>query len=313
MWILNLKMLNKKGFTLMEMIVVTAIISILFTISYTTYKGYHQRARAYSAKKDLSSIVAMAEVFRANTGFYLPNLRAMHIPIKGRYSHNYKVICRGTGGNVLWETNAIETDTCGGFQIEKTTSTPPELHSVGSCTHSSTNCWMGAVLCNHYDNSVPLATILCGSEDYTLKSEDRGVMQWKPANDDWTNDSDVKKKELAPLFNIVDFAAKKDDGADPPSTLTGDPHCKRVSRQDDVFAESSDCFFNKEFAVNSSDIPAIFILVNWTGDEESFISTPSKLVVTALACKEKQDDCVGTSFDYSVIRMDTNRLVKIVQ
>ena len=76
-------MLSKKGFTFLELVVVLAIISILFSISYASYQGYHQRARVYSAKQHLSSIVSKVEVFRANAGFYLPNLRQMHIPIEG--------------------------------------------------------------------------------------------------------------------------------------------------------------------------------------------------------------------------------------
>ena len=174
LWTLNLKMLSKKrGFTLMELITVTVIITILSTISYTSYRGYHRRARVYEAKRDLSSIVSIAEVFRANTGFYLPNLREMHVPIKGRHSYNYKVICN-KGGSVLWETRMIETDICGDFAIITKTDPPfpasevDQLNSTGTCGSSSTKCWMGAVLCHNYSPGAPIS---CGSEDYTLKFE----------------------------------------------------------------------------------------------------------------------------------------------
>ena len=291
----------------MELIVVTAIISILFTISYTTYKGYHQRARAYSAKKDLSSIISMAEVFKANTGFYLPNLRAMHIPIQGRYSYNYKIICQKDGTTLLWETTNIGTDICGAFTPTASSSTPPQLDISTSC--GSATCWAGAVLCHHYSAGT---SISCGSEDYTFQFQDRGVLQWREPDGDWTDPNTILKDTIAPLFNIVDFAGKKE--GTPGSGILNISHCKRVSRQDDVFADSSNCFFNKEFAVDSSNVKAI-IEANWVGDEEAFISTPFKLAVTALACKEKQDDCTGTdtSLDYSIIRMDTNRLVQVVR
>ncbi|MDE0151242.1 MAG: prepilin-type N-terminal cleavage/methylation domain-containing protein [Bdellovibrionales bacterium] len=302
-------MLSKKGFTLLELIVVTAIISILFSISYASYQGYHRRSRAYSAKQNLSSIVAMAEVFKANTGFYLPNLRAMHIPIKGRYSYNYKVICHtdGTSANAHFETNAANK-ICGDFDIQTTSTNELDTSSgTSSCLQSDTKCWMGAVLCNHYNNGTAIA---CGSEDYTIRSEDRGVMQWKSPTDDWT--VGTPKNEFILLFNIIDFAGNKKGAT--PGLLNGGEHCKRVSRSDDVFADPSDCFFNKEFAVHSNDIRAI-IYANWTGNEESFISTPSKLAVTALACKDRQNNCTGTSppGGLSIIRMDTNRLVEIVQ
>ena len=297
----------------MELVTVLVIISILSTISYTSYKGYHQRARVYAAKKDLSAIVAIAETFNANTGFFLPNLREMHVPIKGRYHHNYKVICHTNGnlGNVLWKTDTIASDICGDFTL--TTTPDPDdsskntLNVSASCSNAT--CWMGAVLCHNYS---PGTSILCGSgNDYTFNFANRGVLQLKSATDeDW--DANVKNEELAPLFNIVDFAAKKDDGNSPPTQLSGDPHCKRVSRGDDVLTDASACFFIKEYAVDSGSVETI-IQANWTGDEEAYISTPSKLVVTALACKESQSDCTGTTFDYSIIRMDTNRLVKIVR
>lgn len=303
---------KKRGFTLMELITVTVIITILSTISYTSYRGYHRRARVYEAKRDLSSIVSIAEVFRANTGFYLPNLREMHVPIKGRHSYNYKVICN-KGGSVLWETRMIETDICGDFAIAQTTPTPPdhpELNPGSSCADPNTKCWMGAVLCHNYSPGAPIS---CGSEDYTLKFESRGVMQWKSPNEDWSG-SNIKKEELAPFFNIVDFASGKEDSGTPGILDSlNKPHCKRIGRNEDILAESSDCFFAEEYAVDSASIESI-IRAHWIGDEESFISTPSKLVVTALACKEKQTDCGGgAGVEHSIIRMDTNRLVDIIQ
>jgi len=321
-------MSNKKGFTLVELIVVTAIISILFTISYTSYRGYHQKSRAYSAKKDLSSIISMAETFKANTGFYIPDLRKMHVPIQGRYSYNYKIVCHtdGTIGNVYWGATTT-VGTCGSFTPSIGGGTPPipptHLNTSTSC--ASAKCWMGAVLCHHYK---PGASISCGSEDYAFEFADRGIMQWKPYDEDWTSPNTILKNQIAPLFNIVDFASKKDTDNDGRVDGTGDkPYCKRVSRKDDVFAESNDCFFNAEHAMDSADISSNsnnVIMDFWTGDEEAYVSTPFKLAVTAVGCKDSQkfdpnstppsSGCKkGTGVEYSIIRMDTNRLVKIVQ
>lgn len=319
-------MSNKKGFTLVELIVVTAIISILFTISYTSYKGYHQRARTYSAKKDLSSIISMAEAFKANTGFYIPNLREMHIPLQGRYSYNYKMICHtdGTLGSVYWgATTAVGT--CGSFTPVITGGTPPKLDITASCATASAECWAGAVLCHHYN---PRASISCGSDNYTFEFANRGIMQWKAPDEDWTSPSTILKNEIAPLFNIVDFTSKQDVDGDGRVDSAGDKsYCKRVSRRDDIFADSSNCFFDAEHAMDSADISSNsnnVIMDFWTGDEEAYVSTPFKLAVTAVGCKDPQkfnpgstpplNGCKrGTGIKYSIIRMDTNRLVKIVQ
>ena len=169
---------------------------------------------------------------------------------------------------------------------------------------------MGAVLCNNYDSG---ARISCGSDDYTIKSENRDVMQWKAIEDDWSGGGTIKKKELAPFFNIVDFASEKEDGGDPPSNLNGGVHCKRVSQTDDVLKDSSNCYFNKEFTVKSTDVKQV-IERYWGGDEQAYISNPKKLVVTALACKDRQDDCSNPgTVEHSIVRMDTDRSLKVVQ
>ena len=37
----------------MEMMTALTVISVLSVVSYASYKGYYERARVYSAKKDL--------------------------------------------------------------------------------------------------------------------------------------------------------------------------------------------------------------------------------------------------------------------
>ena len=153
-------------------------------------------------KKTLSSIISLAETFQSNTGFFLPNLREMYIPIKGKYSYNYKVICHKNGavGDVLWQTNSIESDTCGQFDLKKTPDpndpAKETLNDGDSCSSSATKCWMGAVLCQNYN---PDSSISCGSAgDYTLRFQNRGVLQLKPADDENWGGANVKKKELSP-------------------------------------------------------------------------------------------------------------------
>ena len=120
----------------------------------------------------------------------------------------------------------------------------------------------------------------------------------------------------------MDFAAKKEDSiVHPPSrNLSGDPYyCKR-SEQRRRYADRLPAvvFLLKSMPCTQTMWKDI-IKANWgAADDEKneFISTPSKLVVTALACKETQSpiasrSVLGSSFnDYSIIRMDTNRMVE---
>ncbi len=322
----------------MELITVAAIVAVLSAISYPVYKGYHQRARVYEAKRELGGIVTMADVFRANAGFYLPNLREMHVPIKGRHSYNYKVLCHDkTGGDVEWGGNDVQADTCGDFDYaaygDPSPNTTPVENTLdaSSCTSGSNSnaggdnkCWMGYVLCHSSppnDQNLPAGseTFPCSTgaaDSYQNKgSYYPGVIQFKLAGDEDWNDNDKvlgtsctgSNKGLACYFNIVDFASESFTGSNAPL-------CKRAGRQTDVLTDASHCFHVQEFALKSGDVKDVITGTSeWTNDQESFISNPFKLTVIALACKDRQDDCGKNDAPHSIIRIDTNRMVKEIQ
>jgi len=56
---------NKKGFTLIEVLVVVAIIAILATIAITQYGQYRQKAQDATAISDLKAIQTTAEAYYA--------------------------------------------------------------------------------------------------------------------------------------------------------------------------------------------------------------------------------------------------------
>ena len=330
----------------MELITVTVIITLLSAISYTSYRGYHQRARGYQAKRDLSSIVAIAEVFRSNAGFYLPNLKEMHVPIKGRHSYNYKVLCHDSSGSAVeWGRGSDVSGTCGQFAYSAhgapTLPSEPAENTLDASLcegpYGANQCWMGYVLCHSSPpnneflpktDAFPCPADPGSSGPYKNKKDYYpSVIQFKSASDtDWNagaatilGDDCTGNKGLACYFTPVDFTSKRlaadtPTPPNPPRFSAGDPLCERKSRQDDLLRESGHCFFNKEFAVKSEDVKTVLTSTSeWGSDQKSFISNPSKLVITALACKERQDDCGQGNGPYSIIRMDTNRMVKEIE
>ena len=70
MVLLRGNMKKEKGFTLIELIIVAAIIAILAAVAIPVYRGYTQRARRADAKTALEQLRASQEVFRAEMGRY---------------------------------------------------------------------------------------------------------------------------------------------------------------------------------------------------------------------------------------------------
>lgn len=62
----------KKGFTLMEVLVATAIVAILISVSVVTFAPINKRSRDAKRKSDVEQIRSALEMYRADNGSY-PN------------------------------------------------------------------------------------------------------------------------------------------------------------------------------------------------------------------------------------------------
>ena len=61
---------NQKGLTLIELIIVAAVVGILAAISIVSYRAYMVRARLQDAKVALETVRAEEEQFRAEFGYF---------------------------------------------------------------------------------------------------------------------------------------------------------------------------------------------------------------------------------------------------
>jgi len=62
--------MNRKGITLLELLVVIVIVGILAAVAVPVYTGYMQRARRVDAKTALEHVRAAQEMWRAEKGSY---------------------------------------------------------------------------------------------------------------------------------------------------------------------------------------------------------------------------------------------------
>ena len=69
---LRKSMKNEKGFTLIELMIVVAIIGSLAAIAIPNFLNYQKKAKQSEAKVNLGAIRTLAEAYRAEHDTYLP-------------------------------------------------------------------------------------------------------------------------------------------------------------------------------------------------------------------------------------------------
>ncbi len=79
--------LNIKGFSLIELMVVVAIIGLLSTVAIPQYQKYKQRAIQAEAKLSLSTLYTMEKVFITNYGWGTSNFSQLGFEPKGVYHY----------------------------------------------------------------------------------------------------------------------------------------------------------------------------------------------------------------------------------
>lgn len=107
------------GFTLVELMVVVAIIGILATVAVPNFKRYQAKAKTSEAKLILASVYSAETAFMGEWDTYSTCLRSMGIsrPAKGYYVFGFTTDNTGTNG-VASQNGAVCTD--GGHQISPT-------------------------------------------------------------------------------------------------------------------------------------------------------------------------------------------------
>jgi prepilin-type N-terminal cleavage/methylation domain-containing protein len=124
-----MKRFGRKGFTLIELVVVIVIIGILSTIAVPIYRSYTRRAMASEGKALLGAVATAEKTYLVEKNSYWGVATATGYDAtidvdarQNKYYTTYKVTQSGTGsgGNATFTTTVYATGDAAGLDISMT-------------------------------------------------------------------------------------------------------------------------------------------------------------------------------------------------
>jgi len=97
---------NKKGFTLIELMIVVAIIGILAAIAIPNFMSYQCKAKQSEAKSNLGAIRTAQEVYFAEKGFYTDAIGDLAWAKKGTGNYSFSITDGGGANSTTFEATA---------------------------------------------------------------------------------------------------------------------------------------------------------------------------------------------------------------
>ncbi|HNW94513.1 MAG TPA: type IV pilin protein [bacterium] len=133
--------MNHRGFTLIELMIVVAIVGVLAAIAYPSYQEFIARARRADAKTVLLENAQFLERFYTQNGTYLnANLPITEAPKDGATKfYDISFVAAQTATTFQIQAapkNAQSGDKCGTMMVDQS-----NVKSVSGATLDSATCW----------------------------------------------------------------------------------------------------------------------------------------------------------------------------
>ena len=227
------KLKSQKGFSLVELMVVVAIIGILAAIAIPNYQKFQARSKQVEARTQLSGIYTSQTSFAAEWAYGSPNLEQIGYDIDGS-SMLY---------NCGWNTGQLDAL---GNDINKTTRTVAEYR--GPVARTITNI-----------NTFDLNTSAIGSS----------VNKWNAGSWDVANAADASELDVTAGAGAITGCTWN---AGPPTTCTGPASCStHNSDQNGCNTQITAAATEGSFKVDNSNPGTIQFTIGCKGDIEGDI------------------------------------------
>lgn len=125
---------QKKGFTLIELMIVVAIIGILAAIAIPNFMNYQCKAKQSEAKSNLGTIRTTQEAYYAEKDSYSASLADIGFDTKGDANYSYSLKADGTGTAATFEATAEAT---GGGKLKGDKWT---INNAGTLSNTENKC-----------------------------------------------------------------------------------------------------------------------------------------------------------------------------
>ena len=133
---------SHKGMTLIELIIVVAIVAILASVALPSWKSQVQKARRADARNTLMFVQVEQEKYRADNGSYTSSMATLGLSGYNSTSRDYYNVSIVSSSATAFVASAApntnggqNSDSCGTFAINQ--SGPDESGSYASIT----DCW----------------------------------------------------------------------------------------------------------------------------------------------------------------------------
>lgn len=96
--------MRRKGFTLLEILIVVIIVGVLATLGLVNYQRVVERTQDNAAKSDLKLIRAAERIYRMEQGVYI------NCPTTTDLNNNLKLSIPNPTSNAIWQYSAVATN-----------------------------------------------------------------------------------------------------------------------------------------------------------------------------------------------------------